>query len=392
MPSFVPRPKRNLATPTNDATNEDIHLPPQPLIDILRGAHQRNRGKGWRRKDLGFEKSRTKDDRFVSQFLRDYHELEGILSGAAALAGVRPNAHNIHDRVGKFKKRSRVHNPLSKSYLAFAWGVGKNYGADLVNGRARPLPGVKAARKPNSVNLCVIDSQEAATLRYTAEFLFVQDYVRQKSKANNQYAYEDTRAMEKSWREEAKARWSRMSEVKKRVWYKEQRDHDERQPLVRDQIIESLQANGAKSYRAVAEDIGYWCCASTIQKWLSSQDTYCKYVQRNLPLLSSRQMDKHVVFAKLILNNWNLPRGWYLWMHFDEKWFWGLVLRAYAKACEMLGLDKQDFYAHHKSHIDKVMAVAIVGYAFNTNVENGGRGLKIGLFRCQGARIAKKLQ
>jgi hypothetical protein len=103
-------------------------------------------------------------------------------------------------------------------------------------------------------------------------------------------------------------------------------------------------------------------------------------------------MDKHVVFAKLILNNWNLPRGRYLWMHFDEKWFWGLVLRAYAKACEMLGLDKQDFYAHHKSHIDKVMAVAIVGYAFDTNVENGGHGLKIGLFRCQGARIAKKLQ
>jgi hypothetical protein len=70
MPSFVPRPKRNLATPTNDATSGDICLPPQLLIDILCGAHQCKRGKGWRRKDLGFEKSRTKDDRFVSQLPR----------------------------------------------------------------------------------------------------------------------------------------------------------------------------------------------------------------------------------------------------------------------------------------------------------------------------------
>ena len=36
------------------------------------------------------------------------------------------------------------------------------------------------------------------------------------------------------------------------------------------------------------------------------------------------------------------------------------------------------------------MFVAIVGYAFSGSIENGGEGLKIGFFRTQAAKIAKK--
>jgi hypothetical protein len=36
------------------------------------------------------------------------------------------------------------------------------------------------------------------------------------------------------------------------------------------------------------------------------------------------------------------------------------------------------------------MGIAFTGFAFDTYIENGGDGLKIGFFRCQAARIAKK--
>ena len=36
------------------------------------------------------------------------------------------------------------------------------------------------------------------------------------------------------------------------------------------------------------------------------------------------------------------------------------------------------------------MAVALTGFAFDGNMENGGVGVKVGIYRVQGARIAKK--
>ncbi|KAG7356428.1 hypothetical protein IV203_001114 [Nitzschia inconspicua] len=57
---------------------------------------------------------------------------------------------------------------------------------------------------------------------------------------------------------------------------------------------------------------------------------------------------------------------------------------------EKVGLDKIQAFLHHKSHIKKVMCVAFTGYAFEGNMENGGHGLKLGFYRCNAAKIAKK--
>ena len=62
-------------------------------------------------------------------------------------------------------------------------------------------------------------------------------------------------------------------------------------------------------------------------------------------------------------------------------------------ACrQALGLEKNLHFLYHKCHVDKVMAVAVTGFAFDKSVENGGEGVKIGFFRVQGARIAKRQQ
>jgi hypothetical protein len=90
-------------------------------------------------------------------------------------------------------------------------------------------------------------------------------------------------------------------------------------------------------------------------------------------------MAKHVVFSKLLRNNWNLPRQNILWINYDEKWFYGFVGHATAKWVESLGLQKDQQFVYHRNHINKVMAVTFNAYAFKGNPENGGDGIKLGL-------------
>ena len=58
--------------------------------------------------------------------------------------------------------------------------------------------------------------------------------------------------------------------------------------------------------------------------------------------------------------------------------------------CEQLGLDKNLAFIYHHSHVPKTMVIAVTGYAFEENIENGGHGIKIMMHRGQGSRIAKK--
>ncbi len=64
----------------------------------------------------------------------------------------------------------------------------------------------------------------------------------------------------------------------------------------------------------------------------------------------------------------------------------------HAKLCEGLGLYPNDHYVYHKSHINKLMVIAVVGFAFVGSPENGGEGVKIAFTRAQCTKIAAKLQ
>ena len=84
------------------------------------------------------------------------------------------------------------------------------------------------------------------------------------------------------------------------------------------------------------------------------------YAERVIPLLSSIQKEKHFLFAEKYLNCWGLGRGKKPLVHYDEKWFWGLVLRSDAKACDSLGLEATVMTAYHSNHINKVMGFYFV--------------------------------
>ena len=103
-------------------------------------------------------------------------------------------------------------------------------------------------------------------------------------------------------------------------------------------------------------------------------------------------MQKHVDFAKLVRDHWGLDTVGkkYIWVNFDEKWFYGWLGRANTRKCEQLGLEKNLAFLYHKNLTDETMAIAVTGFAFEENFGNGGHGLKIMMHRVQGAQIAKK--
>lgn len=164
-----------------------------------------------------------------------------------------------------------------------------------------------------------------------------------------------------------------------------------RQPQIRDDIIENMRANPSKSYEKLAADIDAWASPTAIQQWFVRHGAGMMYAQRALPLLTSVERAKHVTLCRHLRNNWGLSQQKILWIHYDEKWFNSWVSRVAAKTCELLGLEKTHTYFYDKCHIDKVMAVAFTAFDFDKSIEDGGKGVKLGLYRVQGASLAKKL-
>lgn len=136
---------------------------------------------------------------------------------------------------------------------------------------------------------------------------------------------------------------------------------------------------------------GDWCSKTAITSWLQSKPDYCLYTKRIRPGLSEANRTKQVEFSKHVHNRWGLgENAKVLWTMSDEKWWYGLVSRSFAKMCPALGIEKEVFSVHHKKHISKVMAHATVGYYFNGSPENGGEGLLINFQRCQAFKVAQR--
>jgi hypothetical protein len=115
------------------------------------------------------------------------------------------------------------------------------------------------------------------------------------------------------------------------------------------------------------------------------------YTKRIRPGLTEGNRAKQIEFSKHVHNRWGLPANCkILWTMSDEKWWFGLVSRTFAKMCPALGIDKEVFAVHHKKHISKLMAHATVGYCFTGDPENGGEGILLQLQRCQAFKVAQK--
>lgn len=57
-----------------------------------------------------------------------------------------------------------------------------------------------------------------------------------------------------------------------------------------------------------------------------------------------------------------------------------------------MGVLQKALFAYHKNHINKVMAIAVVAFAFDGTPDNGGTAIKLAFTRAQASKIANKLQ
>lgn len=77
--------------------------------------------------------------------------------------------------------------------------------------------------------------------------------------------------------------------------------------------------------------------------------------------------------------------------HVDEKLFFGIVVRKHNELVPCLGVTPISHSAHHKSHINKTMAIASTAVIpHGDNMEKGGRSMKMSLERVGGYLAAPK--
>ena len=357
------------------------------LIELLQYGKTNGRGKGWRAKELNVHTmSRYNSEEHDRLFMLDYTLLNGYLMGDNNGEKNRNDAARS-TKTQRFTKQKTSSLAITKKYLYFAWDVQHNYPAriGLKNKRKKAKSSVQKQSKS------VIECLETAKRIYNAKYLFVQQYISKKIAFDGDNLYDNATKvnMKKAYRTSANNAWNNMIPEHKEALEVYSRTKISQQMYVKDLIIDTLRNNPSMSFDNLAKEINF-CSAQTIHKWMASYAGYSLYTEQTLPLLSSIQMKKNVTFSQRLQNNWNLPRQKILWIHYDEKWWYGHVNRGNCKLLEILGLEKQYTFVQHKSHVDKVMVVAFVAYAFDQNIDNGGDGIKLGFFCCEGARVAKK--
>ena len=164
-------------------------------------------------------------------------------------------------------------------------------------------------------------------------------------------------------------------------------------PFIERWLLYELKCDPHASFVQLANSIGNWCSANTIQRWWNSSVTAVLLGQRFIPLLSERQRRAHVDFALHVKNNWGRGRDRrkrILWVHWDEKWFWGYLLRKRAKLDRARGLTQRGVKIKNKQHVPKAMFVCFSAYAFIGNPLNGGDGIKLGMVRAKKAKLNQR--
>ena len=369
--------------------------PPQTLLEVLADGQRRGRKKGWLRTDYGGKGSGQFSDGERITFLQQVAALEQHLSTSKTM-GHAANAHTEkYRRTGQFKKAKKK-NPLTMQNLCFAWGKGKNYAATTKKGAAESAKaspdagGVDRTSSKKGKNM--INDLDTARIMLTPMHMFCANHARQ-VRAENLDKLDRKESADVAFT--AKSLFAQLPPNEVAVWEMHARAAVARQPEIHNTIIEIMASDPTLSWDQIAYDLDDWCSGSTIGRWMRETveggKGYCRYTERILPLLTEGQRRKHVTFARHLRNLWGKALGKYLWIHWDEKWFWGAVRRM-AKACPAKGLTRQQRYAYHKNYINKVMGIAVVGYAFDGTPDNGGIGVKIAFTRAQAAKIASKIQ
>ena len=381
-------------------------------IDLLPGLNKmellvrlleknRRRKKGWHRHDLclnpkldnGGKVTRLNSEEKCQllaevELIRGYHAMNG--------GSTHKKKYATNKKFAKLKKR----NTATVVWLVKnAWGIGggtgyicklnkqiqKNARNNGVDPETTAVMMVSMLSEEEVDITTVIDNEELAKKRFTAEYLYAINKLRKQASMNLEGI---DRATYQARMKAARNEYKSFNLEQTQTWEAYRREHIRKQPIIKEALLQALRNNNSISYTKLEAKIDHWCSAGTIRRWVQSREGFNLYTERVIPLLSAEQKQKHLSFATRFRSNWGLGGGKFLLVHYDEKWFWGLVLRKTAKCFDEL--DAATIKAYHKSHISKVMAIAVVAFAFIDNIENGGDAIKLAFTRCQSHKVAKK--
>ena len=344
------------------------------LVDALQHGNRYRKSRGWRKKELGLDNNKRGCKEVQLAMSADYRELREYLTTS-----------------------SKHEKGITQAYLSYAWGCHKDAPREAylasINGETRYKRKLKERNNgilpQNKKMKCVISCRESARSYYTPKRLYIIHSMATFRRNNPSYSPVSI----PNYRKRLEVNWKKLPIATRQIWSARSREHDEKWSGMKQKIIDSLRNNPTNTFMDIERDIQHWCSYRTIHAWLKSQTDFNYYSQRIVPLVTEEQRRKHVAFAARLRNHWYLPqeiRQKILFINYDEKWFYGLVPRMFAKQCPNLNLYRKELKAYHKNFLNKVMVIAITAYAFKDHIEKGGHGVKIGLIRCQAAKIASR--
>ena len=66
----------------------------------------------------------------------------------------------------------------------------------------------------------------------------------------------------------------------------------------------------------------------------------------------------------------------------DEKWFYAVRTTSNCKVLTSIGLEPNDYYAHHKSHFNKIMYVVVTAFVpIENDINKGGITIPVACVR-----------
>jgi hypothetical protein len=254
---------------------------PHSLKEALEDAHRRRRQKGWRSKDLGLAKANRIDRRKV--IVHDITEFKGLRSNLEKQQNTNRESSGQFG-MAKSRKSDKISKsgPLTIQFLADAW----TSRAKGLHKMLKLSPQELVQPKPLTASQkSSIECREAAKAFFTPQRLYIAHYIHANRDEISALAYEQSALAAKCyvWGEMAKGMWVGLGDAEKEVWKFKARNHDERQSQIKDQVLASLRKNPTKSFDKVAADIGYWCSANTIFRWLTSHLKMSKYMRCGAP-------------------------------------------------------------------------------------------------------------
>ncbi len=211
------------------------------------------------------------------------------------------------DVEGKFTFTNNVDVPknhLTLAYLLYA------YGMDQSTFKRLRLRGGEALTKqvPHNKGLSIVTDQKFASTLFTPRYYFVQSQMT-KWTMKNKDATVKRRQTRRTWLRKQWDENKAKDPTFGAAYDKRSRDHNERHKGAKGDLIEILNRNGRRSYSSLGKALNNWCSASTVERFLKSNEDYQTYSQNVRPLLSEGNRLKQVTFSRHVQNRWGLPQG-----------------------------------------------------------------------------------